>query len=85
MSSSITPADPADGAKQTPDEIAAEIEATRARLAENVDALSDKLDVKAQAKDKVHEATDKVQDKASDVKDKVFGAAGSATGSSTLR
>ncbi len=60
---------------QSPDEIAAEIEATRARLAESVDALSDKLDVKAQAKEKVHGATAdlkaKVRQTTADAKAKV--------------
>lgn len=43
-----------------PDEIKADILATRAELAETADALAAKLDVKAQAKAKVHAAGDKV-------------------------
>jgi uncharacterized protein DUF3618 len=43
-----------------PDEIKAEIEATRAELAESADALAAKLDVKTQAADRLHEVGDKV-------------------------
>ncbi|WP_375474866.1 DUF3618 domain-containing protein [uncultured Jatrophihabitans sp.] len=39
-----------------PDAIRADIEATRAELADTVDALTAKLDVKAQASDKAHAA-----------------------------
>lgn len=72
MSSTTPSSEPAQsGEKPSADEIAADIEATRARLAESVDALSDKLDVKKQAKEKVHVATE-------DVRAKVAEAAGSA-------
>ncbi len=45
-----------------PDEIRAEIEQTRADLADTVDALSAKLDVKARAGDKAHELKQSVAD-----------------------
>lgn len=41
--------------KRSPEEIQADIEQQRERLAETVDALTAKLDVKAQAGAKVHE------------------------------
>jgi small-conductance mechanosensitive channel len=64
--------------KQTPDEIVADIEATRDRLAGNLDALTDKLDVKAHAADAVHDAGAKVQATVADAKESVASAAGSA-------
>lgn len=70
------------GEKQTPDEIVADIEATRDRLAGNLDALTDKLDVKAHAADAVHDAGAKVQGAVqgavTDAKESVAAAAGSA-------
>jgi chromosome segregation ATPase len=42
------------------EQLKADIEATRAELAETADALAAKLDVKAQANKKVHEAGDKL-------------------------
>jgi hypothetical protein len=39
----------------TPDEIKADIEQTRAQLADTVDALTDRLDVKARATERAHE------------------------------
>ena len=76
MSETSQPGEPdQDQSKQGPDEIAAEIEATRARLADSVDALTDKLDVKAQAKEKVQDAKAdvraKVRSTTEDVKAKV--------------
>jgi Protein of unknown function (DUF3618) len=47
----------------SPDELKAEIEATRAELAQTADALAAKLDVKAQAKDRVHDVGDTVSAK----------------------
>jgi hypothetical protein len=44
---------------QTPEEIQAEIEEQRARLAGTLDALSAKLDVKTQAQAKVAEVKDR--------------------------
>jgi hypothetical protein len=43
-----------------PEEIKADIEATRAELAETADALAAKLDVKAQANERLHAAGEKV-------------------------
>ena len=48
---------PAKGASA--DEIEADIEATRERLAESVDALADKVNVKARAQEKVDQARTK--------------------------
>lgn len=44
-----------------PDQIEADIEATRAELAETVDALSAKFDVKSQAQDRVAEVKGRAQ------------------------
>ena len=44
---------------QTPEEIQAEIEQQRERLAGTLDALSEKLDVKSQAQAKVAEVKDR--------------------------
>ena len=77
MSETSQPGEPDqdESKQQGPDEIAAEIEATRARLADSVDALTDKLDVKAQAKEKVQDAKAdvraKVRHTTEDVKAKV--------------
>ena len=63
--SSTTPAappDPPPGA--TPEEIEADIEAARERLASSVDALTAKLDVKAQAKQKARETSAQARQKA---------------------
>jgi hypothetical protein len=49
--------------------IKADIEATRAELAETADALAAKLDVKAQAGKKVHEAGAKVGEKYAHLRD----------------
>lgn len=71
----------------TPDQIRAQIERTRAELAETVDALAAKADVKGQAKDKVHEVTDSVKEKAADlagtVKEKATDLAGTVKGRAT--
>lgn len=66
------------GADASQDEIEADIAATRARLAESVDALADKMDVKAQAKDKVADVKAQAADKVTEVRNtaqaKVVGA-----------
>ena len=72
---------PSAAEKQTPEQIQAEIEARRDRIAANVDALTDKLDVKAHAKDAVHEAGARVSGAVGGAKDSVSSAAGSAAGS----
>jgi len=55
---------------QTPEEIQADIEQQRERLADTVDALSAKLDVKAQAKAKVGDAKATTSAKVADLKDR---------------
>jgi uncharacterized protein DUF3618 len=52
-----------------PDEIKAEIEATRAELAETANALAAKLDVKAQAKDKAQLAGERIAAKVEQVRE----------------
>ncbi len=49
----------------------AEIEATRAELAETADALAARLDVKAQAGQKVHAVGEKVGDRYASLRDSV--------------
>ena len=63
---------------QSPEEIRAEIERTRARLGTDVDAVAEK----ASPSNMVHRQTDKVKDSVGRVKDKVMGAADDA-GSNT--
>lgn len=58
---------------RTPDEVRAEIEATRAELGDTVEALVAKTDVKGQAKQAVTDAKATVADKAADVKQSVVG------------
>ena len=60
---------------ENPDAIRADIEATRARLGTNVDAVADKVT----PSNIVHRQTDKVKDAVFGVKDKVMGAADNAT------
>lgn len=55
---------------QTPEEIQADIEQQRERLAGTVDALTAKLDVKAQAKAKVDEARATTSAKVAGIKDR---------------
>lgn len=62
---------PGPGPDATPEEIEADIAATRARLAENVDALADKVDVKARAQDKVEDVKVAAQARAEEGKEKV--------------
>jgi uncharacterized protein YjbJ (UPF0337 family) len=58
-----------------PDAIREEIEATRARLSTDVDAVADKVT----PSNIVHRQTDKVKDAVAGVKDKIMGAADTAT------
>ena len=58
-----------------PDAIRADIEATRARLGTNVDAVADKVT----PSNIVHRQTDKVRDAVTGVKEKIMGAADHAT------
>ena len=60
---------------ENPDAIRADIEATRARLGTNVDAVADKVT----PSNIVHRQTDKVKDAVFGVKEKIMGAADSAT------
>jgi len=60
---------------ENPDAIRADIEATRARLGTNVDAVADKVT----PSNIVHRQTDKVKDAVFGVKDKIMGAADTAT------
>ena len=59
----------------SPEEIEADIVATRERLAESVDALADKVNVKARAQEKVdqtkRQARDKVDETRQQVREKV--------------
>ena len=60
---------------ENPDAIRADIEATRARLGTNVDAVADKVT----PSNIVHRQTDKVKDAVTGVKEKIMGTADSAT------
>ena len=60
------------GPDATPEELEADMAATRARLAEKVDALADKVDVKARAQDKVEDVKVAAQAKAEEGKEKVL-------------
>ena len=60
-----------------PDAIRSDIEATRARLGTNVDAVADKVT----PSNIVHRQTDKVKDAVTGVKERIMGAADSATSS----
>lgn len=55
---------------QTPEEIQADIERQRERLAETVDQLGAKLDVKAQTKAKVDDVKVQTRAKVAEVKDR---------------
>ncbi len=56
-----------------PDDIRREIEQTRARMGETVDALGHKADVKARAKESITEKKEKVVESVTNVKDRVVG------------
>lgn len=60
------------GPDATPEELEADMAATRARLAEKVDALADKVDVKARAQDKVEDVKVAAQARAEEGKEKVL-------------
>jgi hypothetical protein len=60
---------------ENPDAIRADIEATRARLGTNVDAVADKVT----PSNIVHRQTDKVKDAVTDVKERIMGAADTAS------
>ncbi|SCC12564.1 Protein of unknown function, partial [Pseudarthrobacter enclensis] len=60
---------------ENPDAIRADIEATRARLGTNVDAVADKVT----PSNIVHRQTDKLKDAVTGVKEKVMGAADHTT------
>ncbi|MDQ0823045.1 gas vesicle protein [Arthrobacter sp. V4I6] len=60
---------------ENPDAIRADIEATRARLGTNVDAVADKVT----PSNVVHRQTDKVKDAVYGVKDKIMGVSDTAT------
>jgi len=60
---------------ENPDVIRADIEATRARLGTNVDAVADKVT----PSNIVHRQTDKLKDAATGMKEKIMGAADTAT------
>ena len=63
---------------QDPSDIRAEIEETRARVGDEVDALSYKTDVPARVGDYVDDKKQAVKDKVTDVKDTVTGTASRA-------
>ncbi|WP_375422932.1 DUF3618 domain-containing protein [uncultured Friedmanniella sp.] len=69
---------PPPGADATPEELEADLAATRARIVGNVDALAEKVDVKAQAQHKVDDVKAQAAAKVSEVKataqEKVAGA-----------
>lgn len=56
---------------RTPEQIEAEIEATRSEMGETVAAVAEKADVKGQAKEKVEEAKDQAREKVEEAKGKV--------------
>jgi gas vesicle protein len=58
---------------QDPGEIRQEIEATRGRMEDTVDAIGYKTDVSARAKDKLSSQKDRVMDRISDAKDRAVG------------
>lgn len=55
---------PRPGTEATPEEIVADIEATRAELGDTVEALSEKLDVRAQARHSLDDAQQRATDAA---------------------
>jgi hypothetical protein len=59
---------------EDPERLEREIERTRARLGEDLDALEEKINPKKVA----HRSVDRAKEKAAEVKDKVVGAAGAA-------
>ena len=65
---------------ENPDDIRAEIEATRARLGNNVDAVADKVTPSHIVQRQTDKVKETVKDAVFGVKDKVMGAAGHAAG-----
>ena len=63
---------------EDPEVIRREIEETRERMTETVDALGYKADVKSRAQDKVSDTVSSVKDKVTSAKDAVVGTASSA-------
>ena len=70
---------------QDPSDIRAEIEETRSRVGDEVDALSYKTDVSARVGDYVDEKKQAVKDKVTGAKDKVTGTASRAVPSGEQR
>ena len=68
---------------QDPEVIRQEIEETRSRMTETVDALGYKADVKSRTQEKVSDKVSSVKEKVADVKDSVVGSASSAKDSVT--
>src|SRR3954471_1852330 len=64
---------------QDPSEIRREIEETRERMGDTVDALAYKADVKSRAKDSVNEKVDSIKSKVTGAKDSVTGTVSDAT------
>jgi ElaB/YqjD/DUF883 family membrane-anchored ribosome-binding protein len=58
---------------QDPEEIRHEIEATRSRMEDTVEAIGYKTDVRARTKDKVTTTKDRMMGKVTDVKDRAIG------------
>ncbi|HEV2755949.1 MAG TPA: DUF3618 domain-containing protein [Actinomycetota bacterium] len=66
-----------------PDDIRREIEETRARMGETVDALGYKADVKARAKESISEKKERVVESVTNVKDRVVGSIAGTAGSAS--
>jgi hypothetical protein len=64
-----------------PDDIRREIEETRARMGETVDALGYKADVKARARDSITDTKERVVESVTNVKDRVVGSIAGTAGS----
>ncbi len=64
-----------------PDQIRADIEATRARLSADVDTLADEANPKNIARRKVDDVKDSVRDSATGLKDRIMGSADDTKGS----
>ena len=64
-----------------PEQIRADIEATRARLSADVDTLAEEANPKTIARRKVDDVKDSVRDRAAGLKDKLMGSADDAKGS----
>lgn len=72
------------GESRTPEQIEAEIEAQRARLAGTVDELAAKLDVKSRAKEKVASLKDSATTDSGKPRAEVLAAAGSLVAMATV-